>query len=127
MDELGGRRLPVRATVNGFRWRTTTFVYGGRALIGFNQEVRARGAVDAGDTATIELERDEEERTVEVPAALAEALARDEDARAAFDSMSYTRRKEYASWIAEAKRDETRERRVEQALALLREGRPAPY
>jgi len=41
--------------------------------------------------------------------------------------MSYTHRKEDASWIAEAKRDETRERRVEQGLALLREGRPAPY
>ena len=75
----------------------------------------------------MELEPDEEERSVEVPAALAEALARDEAARAAFDSMSYTHRKEYASRIAEAKRDETRERRAEQALALLREGRPAPY
>jgi uncharacterized protein YdeI (YjbR/CyaY-like superfamily) len=41
--------------------------------------------------------------------------------------MSYTHRKEYASWIADAKREQTRARRVEQALELLREGRPAPY
>jgi hypothetical protein len=126
MDELGGRRVPVQATVNGFTWRTTTFVYGGRALIGFNKDVRGAGGVEAGDTPTIDLERDEEERAVEMPRPLAEALGSDEQARAAFDSMSYTHRKEYARWIDHAKREETRARRIERALELLREGRPAP-
>lgn len=37
MAELGGRRVPVKATVNGHTWRTTTFVYGGRTMIGFNK------------------------------------------------------------------------------------------
>ena len=88
MSELGGRRVPVTATVNGYSWRTTTFVYGGRALIGFNKEVRAGAGVDAGHRVTLELVRDEEERVVEVPRVLAAALAGDDEARAAFDSMS---------------------------------------
>jgi uncharacterized protein YdeI (YjbR/CyaY-like superfamily) len=75
-----------------------------------------------GDTAEVVLERDDAPREVEVPEALATALGGDEDARAAFESLPFTHRKEYAQWIAGAKRDETRERRVEKALAMLRGG-----
>jgi Bacteriocin-protection, YdeI or OmpD-Associated/Domain of unknown function (DUF1905) len=120
MESLGGKRVPVTATVNGYTWRTTTFVYGGRAVIGLRKEVRAGAGVDAGDTVTVELERDEAPREVEVPEVLAEALAHDPDASEAFDSLSYTHRKEYAVWIAEAKRPETRERRVTETLQRLR-------
>ena len=58
-----------------------------------------------------------------MPEALANALAEDSEARAAFDRLAYTRRKEYARWINEAKRDETRQRRVAQALEMLRQGK----
>jgi uncharacterized protein YdeI (YjbR/CyaY-like superfamily) len=58
-----------------------------------------------------------------VPEALAAALATDAAARATFDALAFTHRKEYARWIVEAKRDETRERRVRQALELLRAGK----
>jgi hypothetical protein len=58
-----------------------------------------------------------------VPEALAAALAGDPAAKASFDGMAFTHRKEYARWIAEAKREETRDRRVAQALEMLREGR----
>jgi uncharacterized protein YdeI (YjbR/CyaY-like superfamily) len=57
---------------------------------------------------------------VTLPVALAAALARDKPARAAFDALSYTRRKEYAQWIEEAKRPETRERRLGRVLDELR-------
>ena len=120
MEALGGKRVPVTATVNGHAWRTTTFVYGGRALIGLNKEVRAGAGVEGGDTITVELERDTAPREVDVPEALAEALARDAGARDAFEALSYTHRKEYAVWIAEAKRPETRERRLAETLQRLR-------
>ena len=120
MDALRGKRVPVTATVNGYSWRTTTFAYGGRALIGLNKEVRAGAGVDAGDTVTVELERDNAPREVDVPEPLAAALAGDDEARAAFESLSYTHRKEYALWVAEAKRAETRERRVAETLQRLR-------
>jgi uncharacterized protein YdeI (YjbR/CyaY-like superfamily) len=58
-----------------------------------------------------------------VPAALAAGLASDAQAKASFDSMAFTHRKEYARWIAEAKTDETRQRRVQQALEMLRAGK----
>jgi uncharacterized protein YdeI (YjbR/CyaY-like superfamily) len=60
---------------------------------------------------------------VDVSPALADALAGDVAASAACGGLSYTHRKEYARWIAEAKRDDTRERRVAEALRMLREGR----
>jgi uncharacterized protein YdeI (YjbR/CyaY-like superfamily) len=66
---------------------------------------------------------DEAPREVEVPPALAQALDGDPAAKAAFDGLAFTHRKEFARWVAEAKKDDTRECRVAQALEMLREGR----
>jgi uncharacterized protein YdeI (YjbR/CyaY-like superfamily) len=85
--------------------------------------VRQAAGAEAGDTVEVELELDTAPREVEVPDALRRALAGDPVAGAAFERLAYTHRKEYARWIEEAKRDETRERRVAQALEMLRDGR----
>ena len=61
-----------------------------------------------------------------MPADLAAALAQDEGARATFDGLSYTHRKEWATWIAEAQREETRRRRVARAVEMLRAGVRTP-
>jgi hypothetical protein len=119
----GAKRFPVVATVNGFSWRATVTRMGGEFLLGFSREVRGHAGVEAGDTVALELALDTAPREVDVPPALADALAGDAAARAAFDGLSYTHRKEYARWIAEAKRDDTREQRVAEALRMLREGR----
>jgi uncharacterized protein YdeI (YjbR/CyaY-like superfamily) len=95
----------------------------GEYLLGLSKENRGQAGVEAGDEVEVELVLDREERTVEVPAALAEALARDSDASAAYERLAYTHRKEFARWIEEAKRDKTRGRRVEQTLEMLRAGR----
>ena len=60
---------------------------------------------------------------MDVPDALTSTLADDPRAKAAFEGLAFTHRKEYARWIAEAKREQTRERRVAQALELLRQGK----
>jgi hypothetical protein len=119
----GAKRFPVVATVNGHTWRTTVTRMRGEFVLGFNRAVREAAGVQAGDTIDVELELDTAPREVEVPEALADALAGDPVARDAFDALAFSHRKEYARWIAEAKRDETRERRVAQALEMLREGR----
>ena len=119
----GAKRFPVVATVNGFSWRATVTRMGGEFLLGFSRGVRGRAGVEAGDTVELELALGTAPREVDVPPALVDALAGDAAARTAFDRLSYTHRKEYARWIAEAKRDETRERRVAEALRMLREGR----
>jgi len=119
----GAKRFPVVATVNGYTWRTTVSRMRGEFLLGLNRSVREEAGVEAGDTVEVELELDTEPREVDVPEALADALAKDAAARAAFDGLAYTHRKEYARWIEEAKRDETRERRVAKALEMLRQGK----
>lgn len=121
-ERFGRARAPVRGTVDGADFRTTVAVYGGRYYLGFNKEIRDRAGIAIGDEVEVALELDREPRTVEVPPALAGALERDPQAKAAFDGLSYTHRNEYARWVAEAKRDETRERRVEKAVAMLRDG-----
>lgn len=119
----GAKRFPVAATVNGYRWQTSVMRMGGEFLVGLNRAVREAAGVEEGDRVDVVLELDAAPREVEVPDALARALADDADARAAYERLAYTHRKEYARWIEEAKRDDTRERRVTQTLELLRQGK----
>ena len=121
-ERFGRARAPVRGTVDGAAFRTTVAVYGGRYYLGFNKEVRERAGIAIGDKVEVSLELDDEERTVEVPPALASALNANPPAKAAFEGLSYTHRREYANWIAEARREETRERRAKKAVAMLRDG-----
>jgi hypothetical protein len=121
-EAFGEARAPVAATINGVPYRSRLSVYGGRTYLGLRKEVRVAAGIELGDPVDVVLERDDAPREVEVPDALATALAGDDAARGAFDSLPFTHRKEYARWIAEAKRDETRARRVENALGMLREG-----
>jgi hypothetical protein len=120
-EAFGGVRVPVRVRVNGYEFRTTTAVMGGKALIGLNKQVREGAGVAVGDRVEVELERDEEPRAVEVPEAFASALA-EAGLRQRFDGLSYTHRKEYVRWIEEAKREETRERRLGKAVEMLGQG-----
>ena len=121
--EFGGARAPVAGTVNGTPFRGRLMVYGGVTYLGFRREIRdAAGGIEQGDEVEVVITRDDAPREVDVPEALASALAGEPEARAVFESLAFTHRKEYANWIAEAKREETRARRVERALAMLREG-----
>jgi hypothetical protein len=119
----GAKRFPVVATVNGYTWRTSVARMGGEFLVGLPREVREGAGVAAGDDAEVILELDTAPREVEVPAALAAALTADPQAKAVFDGLAFTHRKEYARWVAEAKRDETRERRVQQAVEMIKAGK----
>lgn len=119
----GAKRFPVRATINGYSWRSTVVRMRGEFLLGLSREVREGAGVESGQTVTVRLALDTEPREVEVPHALTQALAGDAQAAAAFERLAYTHRKEFARWITEAKREETRERRVLRALEMLRGGR----
>ena len=79
-----------------------------------------------GDEAEVTIELDQAPREAEVPEALAAALAADPQAAASFERMAFTHRREYARWIAEAKRAETRQRRVAQAVEMIRVEKLAP-
>lgn len=119
---FGEARPPVRGTVNGTPFRSRLAVYGGATYLGLTKEVRTAAGLEVGSKVAVVIERDDSPREVEIPEPLARALKRDQAASAAFDKLAFTHRKEYAQWIAEAKRDETRERRVMKAIEMLREG-----
>jgi Bacteriocin-protection, YdeI or OmpD-Associated/Domain of unknown function (DUF1905) len=119
----GAKRFPVVATINGYTWRTTVTRMRGEFLLGLNRAVRQEAGVETGDTVDVELELDAAPREVKVPEDLAGALSDDPKARATFDRLAYTHRKEYVRWIDEAKRQETRRRRLAQALEMLRQGK----
>lgn len=130
LDELqagtigeGAKRFPVVATVNGYTWRTSVARMGSEFLVGLSREVRQNAGVEAGDEVDVRLALDSEPREVELPRELATSLAADPQAEARFNMMAFTHRKEYARWIAEAKHEETRQRRVEQALDMIRAGK----
>jgi hypothetical protein len=119
---FGRARPPVRVTIGDHTYRSTIAVYGGRYFLPLNRQNREAAGVAAGERVTVELEADLEERTVEVPDDLRAALDGDDEARSVFESLSYSHRKEYADWIVEAKRDETRRRRITKTLERLRAG-----
>jgi hypothetical protein len=123
---FGRARAPVRGTINGHPFRSTVAVYGGRYYLPVRRELREAAGVAAGDAVVVELEADEQPRSVDPPADLAGALAADPEAGAAFAGLSFTHQREYVEWVTGAKREETRRRRVEQAVAMLRDGRRHP-
>jgi uncharacterized protein YdeI (YjbR/CyaY-like superfamily) len=108
------------ATVNDYTWRGAVVRMGGEFLLGLNRAVREAAGVEAGDEVQVEVSLDAEPREVDVPPALADALATDPVAKERFDALAYSHRKEFARLVADAKRDETRERRVAQTIEKLR-------
>ncbi len=119
----GGKRAAVRVTIDGRSARLRLAVMGGQNVIGLSKAARAELGVETGAEVTAQIALDEAPREVDVPEELAAALAADPEAGAAYQRLAFTHRKEYAVWVAEAKRPQTRTRRVEQALAMLKDGR----
>jgi uncharacterized protein YdeI (YjbR/CyaY-like superfamily) len=120
LTTLGQRkRAPVKVTINATSYRTTIAVYGGKSYIGVRREVREAAGVAAGEELTVGLEYDPELRAVDLPEALRTGLEADPKAAAAFEKLSYTRKKEFVEWIKGAKLAETQRRRMAQALAML--------
>jgi len=109
----GGVRIPVAGTIDGSFFRTRAFRMGEFQGIRFNKQILLAADRGPGDRVIIEVWRDEGERMVDVPADLADALG---PLRTAFDGFSYTHRREWVQWVTEAKKPETRERRVAQVV-----------
>lgn len=118
-----GKKPPVRVTINGYTYRNTVAVMGGKYMIGVAAEHRAKAKVAGGDNITVMLELDDAPRDVAVPADLARALTPHAAARKFFDALSFTYRKEIVRSLEDAKTDETRLRRLEKAVANLRAGK----
>jgi hypothetical protein len=119
--EFGEARPPVVGTVAGVDYRSRLAVYGGKTYLGLDRAVRDAAAIDVGDEIEVVLDRDEAPREVELPVELAAALDGAPDARDFYDGLAFTHRREYAQWVGEAKRAETRQRRAARAVEMLLE------
>jgi hypothetical protein len=123
--KLGLNGMPkINAVIAGTPYRGSLMPMGdGTYCLGVLKSIQEAAGVGQGDTISIELELDTAPRTVELPADLAEALADDKKAAAAWEALSFTNKKEVALSLEGAKRPETRERRLAQALDRLRRAR----
>jgi hypothetical protein len=119
--KLGLKGMPkINAVIAGTPYRGSLMPMGdGTYCLGVLKSIQEAAGVGAGDSITIDLELDTAPRTVELPPELAIAIAHDNQAIAAWDAMSYTDKKEMARSLEDAKRPETRERRLAQALESL--------
>ena len=120
------KRPAVKGTVNGIAFRSRLSVYGGKTYLGFTAPVRRDAGAELGDRLAIALEADDTPREVDVPVGLQSALAAQPAALAIYEGLSFSHRKEYARWIADAKREETRERRIGKTVEMLLAGRKTP-
>ncbi len=113
-------RMPVKGMINGFAFRSSIFpMGGGKFYLVVNKQMREGAKVKAGDTAEFLLEKDDTPREIETPADFAKALKVNKDAQAVWDRLSFTHRKEYIGAIVEAKKPETRARRIEKAVEMI--------
>jgi len=122
VEALGpGKRPTVTITINGHSWRSRIAIMRGRHLIGFSNANRQAAGVATGDDVEVEVEYDAAPRVVAEPADLAQALDADPAARAAFDRLPYGLKQQQVRAIETAKKPETRLRRIDKAIAVLRD------
>lgn len=110
----GKGRVPVAIAYRGTTYRTSVSIYRGQWMTVVNKGMR-EGGLEPGRSYTVDITLDAAERTVEVPPDFAKAL-KAAGLRAAFDALAYTHRKEYVRAIVEAKKPETRQRRIDAAV-----------
>jgi hypothetical protein len=120
-------RVPVRGTINGYPFRSSLSNMGEGHFMPVNAELRAGGKCKAGDVVEVVLQRDREERVVEVPDDLKKVIASNKTAQATWDSLSFTHRKEWVRAISEAKKEETRQSRMNKMMDALKAGKRVGY
>jgi hypothetical protein len=117
--EFGKARAPVRISLNGYSYRSTVCVYGGKYFVPVRRSHQEGAGIKDGDSILVKVSRDDEARVIEPPRELATALAKSRAAKAGWEKLSYTDKKEHAQSILLAKKPETRARRLEKILEGL--------
>ena len=123
--EWGSRaRVSVRGVINGFAFRTSIFPdgKGGHTLM-VNKAMQTEGGAVPGKSVRVELTKDDSPRPLTVPPDFKKALAKNSKAAATFEAFAPSHRRAYVDWITQAKRAETRAARIENALAMIADGK----
>ena len=120
-DVWGKAKVPVKVTINGYTWRSTVGNRGGIQYIVVNAAARRHAGVKAGDAVTIVLAPDTEKRDIEIPIQLRRALGAKLTEK--LNRLSFSHKKEFFVWYSEAKKEDTRARRVEKMRQMLSAGK----
>jgi hypothetical protein len=125
-EAFGSKRPKVKAMIEGVPYRGLLTRMGGpNPILIILKEIREQIGKTFGDEIEVSVELDTEERLVEIPNDLSKELKKNKEVKAFFDKLSYSHKREYVTWITEAKKEETRQRRVLKTIEMLKEGRKA--
>ncbi len=121
---FGSKRPKIKALIEGVPYRGTLVRMGEpNHMLIILKGIREQIGKSFGDEVTVSVEADVEERVIAIPVELKRVFKENPEAKASFEKLSYTHKKEYVTWISEAKKDETRARRVAQTIERLRRTR----
>jgi len=121
---FGAKKPKVKAMIGGVPYRGLLVRMGTENhLLIILKEIREKISKTFGDEVKITVELDTEPRVIEIPKDLAKELKKNKEARAIFDKLAYTHRREYVMWINEAKREETRQNRIVKTVEMLKKGK----
>jgi len=121
VEGLGGGKKPaVVVTIGSYSYRSSVAVMGGRFLIPLSAERRAESGIGGGDAVAVDLVLDDKPREVTLPQDLGVALAGDVAAKEFFETLSYSNKLRHVLSVTGAKTPETRQRRIDKAMAMLR-------
>ena len=118
--EFGSKRVKVKAKFDNVDYRGSIVRMGMPCfMIGLTKEIRKKIGKGIGDTVSVEIEKDEEERIVEIPIEFESMINKNNNAKEFYDSLSYSQKKKYITWITSAKKEETKIKRMNEALLKL--------
>jgi len=116
-------RVPVKGTINGHKFNSSLMPDGkGNHSLMVNKVMQQGGGFKPGDTVTLDVTLDTAPRIIELPSFVRKALATDKRAKAFFEALAPSHKKQYVEWVAGAKQAETRQRRAVKMLQMLNAG-----
>lgn len=118
--EFGAKRVKVKAKFDGIDYRGSIVSMGqGCYMIGITKAIRKQIGKDAGDSILVEIEKDEDIREIELPSDFKNKLEQNEQGLKFYNSLSYSAKRKYYQWITSAKKEETRQKRIKEAILKL--------
>ena len=116
---FGKKRLKVKIWYDKVLYRGLLAKYAGEYNLMINKETRAKIGKEAGNSVNIKIEEDTEERTIEMPKSMDDFFNKEKQLKVIFDKLAFTHKKEYVTWIASAKREETLHNRLVKFKEIL--------
>lgn len=116
---FGKVRAPVKVTLNGYTYRSTIASMGGKTLIPLRKSNREAAGLEGGETLDVRLDLDSEKRDIEPPRDLGKAVKASPEAWARWQELSFSHKREFVEGIEEAKKPETRARRIDGAVRMI--------